>query len=434
MRQLGTRLKKLKFGKGGEVLLMELFGFINAATFIEFEKHIKALLDKKVTNLAIDFGGVEYINSSGMGMLMAVHDALAPIGGRICLLNVPGNVAQTMKMLGVPQVVPFLPDREAMVRYFSGAAAVARPKAPVRVASAAHAIAARTDGRGPISPVIVLSPAANHFTDLIRLRFGKSAGHFHVLTDCHEAWNRFAQIGPDLVILEDALPGSDEFLGKVKTDREKCHVSVIKVYNKAVDPRTKVAFKIWENDYLQEPFELKELFALAAAELMRVPGDRRALVQQVHFTFAYSEDNLNRALGIGKSAIFSGQLTEDKAVPLYAAFQESVDNALRHGNRYDQRKRVDITLLVAPDEIQITVEDEGKGFDYEKYLKLATDLDAVARTRLAREEGKIGGLGIKLMMECADRVEYFEKGRRIRLSKKIGAAAAAKARAATAAR
>lgn len=434
MRQLGTRIKKVKFGTKGEAILLELVGYINASTFIEYEKTLKGLIAKKIKNLAIDFKEVDYINSSGMGFLLSVHDALRNAGGALVLIHVSPQVGQTMQMLGINQVVPFLKGKSEMADFFTAKApaiqtfTTSKLKQPTVVASPSQAFAARAAAQRPqtpVCPVMVLSPSTNLFTDLIKLRFGKNSEHFHVLNDCTVAWNRIGQIAPDLIILEDSLPGSDEFLGKVKTDRDRGHASVIKVYAKSTDPRTKVAFKIWENDYLKEPFELKELFALAEAELVRVARDRTHAMQQVHYSFQYSEENLNRALTIGKNAIFAAHLSEDKAVPLYAAFQEATDNALRHGNRYDQRKRVDITLLVSPDEIRIAVEDEGKGFDFTKYLKLASELDAVARTRLAREEGKIGGLGIKLMMECADKVEYFEKGKRIQLTKKLGAPVAA---------
>ncbi|MDQ7778324.1 MAG: ATP-binding protein, partial [Planctomycetota bacterium] len=115
----------------------------------------------------------------------------------------------------------------------------------------------------------------------------------------------------------------------------------------------------------------------------------------------------------------------DSATAFFAAYQEAIDNAVRHGNRYDIRKRIDVVFTIAKDKITAQIDDEGKGFNFNHYLFLAKEQDTVTRARASRAEGRIGGLGIKLMQQCCDHVEYIGKGTKLRIEKNIPAATTA---------
>ncbi len=53
---------------------------------------------------------------------------------------------------------------------------------------------------------------------------------------------------------------------------------------------------------------------------------------------------------------------EDTAHWIGMSVRESVTNAIQHGNRLDQSKKVDIRFEVAPDHLEISVKDQGNGF------------------------------------------------------------------------
>lgn len=53
---------------------------------------------------------------------------------------------------------------------------------------------------------------------------------------------------------------------------------------------------------------------------------------------------------------------EDTAHWIGMSVRESVTNAIQHGNRLDQSKKVDIRFEVAPDQLEISVQDQGNGF------------------------------------------------------------------------
>jgi serine/threonine-protein kinase RsbW len=64
------------------------------------------------------------------------------------------------------------------------------------------------------------------------------------------------------------------------------------------------------------------------------------------------EDRM-RVLGYSRKDLFSLRL----------AVQEAVTNAVRHGNRNDPGKHVQITYLATPAEVVVEIQDEGRGFN-----------------------------------------------------------------------
>ncbi|NLR92780.1 MULTISPECIES: ATP-binding protein [Flammeovirga] len=88
------------------------------------------------------------------------------------------------------------------------------------------------------------------------------------------------------------------------------------------------------------------------------------------------------------------------------AVTESVNNAIIHGNKNDKDKNVHLELNVSDKEIAFTIEDEGKGFDF----------DGLPDPTAPENIDKPGGRGIFLMKHLADEVEFSKEGRAITLT------------------
>lgn len=56
------------------------------------------------------------------------------------------------------------------------------------------------------------------------------------------------------------------------------------------------------------------------------------------------------------------EFDEDSAHWISMSVRESVTNAIQHGNKLDLSKKVDIHFEVSPDQISISVKDQGNGF------------------------------------------------------------------------
>ena len=56
-------------------------------------------------------------------------------------------------------------------------------------------------------------------------------------------------------------------------------------------------------------------------------------------------------------------IEEDLSYWIGLSVRESVTNAIRHGNKQDETKKVGLRFKISPDRLMILVQDEGKGFD-----------------------------------------------------------------------
>jgi serine/threonine-protein kinase RsbW len=138
---------------------------------------------------------------------------------------------------------------------------------------------------------------------------------------------------------------------------------------------------------------------MAAATTVRfsIPSEVR-LVDLVHDT----SQRMAEIAGLGA----------DEALDVALAVREAVINAIRHGNREDEGKQVDLTLRANGTGITVRVRDRGEGFDP------AAHGDPTAAENLLRASGR----GILLMRAFVDQVRFKRldgRGMEITLVKKI---------------
>jgi serine/threonine-protein kinase RsbW len=108
---------------------------------------------------------------------------------------------------------------------------------------------------------------------------------------------------------------------------------------------------------------------------------------------------------------------EDAAHYMSVAVRESVVNAMKHGNKSDEAKRVAIDFTMHPDALEIQVKDEGGGFDP------ALVPNPVAEENLLKAYGR----GIFFMRSFMDEVTYSfpnRGGTVVRMLKRVKAPAA----------
>jgi serine/threonine-protein kinase RsbW len=97
------------------------------------------------------------------------------------------------------------------------------------------------------------------------------------------------------------------------------------------------------------------------------------------------------------------------------ALRESVVNAIRHGNRGEEERRVAIEFVVGDGSLEVRVQDEGRGFDP------AAVPDPVAEENLLKPTGR----GIFFMRSFMDVVDYTFPpggGTQVRMMKRVAAA------------
>ena len=104
-------------------------------------------------------------------------------------------------------------------------------------------------------------------------------------------------------------------------------------------------------------------------------------------------------------------VSDDAAYGIDMAVREAVTNAVLHGNRQDENKTVDIVLKNLPEAVEISVHDQGHGFNPEDVP------DPTATENLLKTSGR----GIFFMRTFMDEVYWLirpEGGTTVRMLKR----------------
>jgi len=104
-----------------------------------------------------------------------------------------------------------------------------------------------------------------------------------------------------------------------------------------------------------------------------------------------------RERGFGEQDLFA----------IHLALEEAFMNAVRHGNQSDPSKNVTVELLITPEKLDISIADQGCGFDPE----------ALPDPRQGENLYKTEGRGVLLIRAYMDIIEYNTMGNCVHLVK-----------------
>lgn len=90
--------------------------------------------------------------------------------------------------------------------------------------------------------------------------------------------------------------------------------------------------------------------------------------------------------------------------------KELILNAHRHGHKYDETKRIVLRWRDVGEKIQLSIEDQGPGFDHRTVLGGVNEKDAASAARERYLAGGFGGLGFKLITKMSETLSYNEPG------------------------
>ena len=117
------------------------------------------------------------------------------------------------------------------------------------------------------------------------------------------------------------------------------------------------------------------------------------------------------ALAIGRVVSRSG-ISEEAAFGIDMAVREAITNAVLHGNKLDETKFVRISLKSSPESFEISVHDQGSGFNPEDVPDPTTEENLF----------KVSGRGIFFMRNFMDEVDWStppEGGTTVRMIKRL---------------
>ena len=100
-----------------------------------------------------------------------------------------------------------------------------------------------------------------------------------------------------------------------------------------------------------------------------------------------------------------GDKLNDAYGNMIIALTEGVNNAIKHGNKNEESKKVLVHYKLLKSGVSFQIEDEGEGFNYLNFP------DPTAPENIE----KINRRGVFLMTQLADSIEFLENGKKIKL-------------------
>jgi len=97
-------------GKG--IVIIEVNGPLNAATSPDFEAYIDRLAENDLSYVIFDAGGLEYVSSAGIGVMLYVQKNLGAKDGYFIICGLPGEVRTLFGLLGFLRILNLADSRE----------------------------------------------------------------------------------------------------------------------------------------------------------------------------------------------------------------------------------------------------------------------------------------------------------------------------------
>ncbi|WP_372368461.1 anti-sigma factor antagonist [Candidatus Uabimicrobium sp. HlEnr_7] len=110
--------RQIQLPDGAPVIVSRILGSIDGSTVRQFEEKLLGFLGQGVQHLIIVFSQVNYINSTGMGVLVKIADKFQESGGDISLIDVPDKLIALFNMLGLLSLIKLSKSEEEAVQTF----------------------------------------------------------------------------------------------------------------------------------------------------------------------------------------------------------------------------------------------------------------------------------------------------------------------------
>ena len=110
--------------------LVKINGAIDAKTVVLFQEKLDQLQQDGFTRFILDMEGIKYVNSTGLGTLVNVADALETRGGGIALIKIHPKVKVVFDMLGLNAFFKIFSNEKEALNYFGKLAGAAPSHSP----------------------------------------------------------------------------------------------------------------------------------------------------------------------------------------------------------------------------------------------------------------------------------------------------------------
>lgn len=105
----------------GDVSILDVNGFLDAHTAPDLENAFNNLIENKNFKVVVNFNGLKYISSAGLGVFMAYVETMRENKGDIKFSNLKDDVYSVFDLLGFPMLYEFYKTEEEAVEKYNKA-------------------------------------------------------------------------------------------------------------------------------------------------------------------------------------------------------------------------------------------------------------------------------------------------------------------------
>jgi anti-sigma B factor antagonist len=95
-----------------DILVIRVSGEIDSTSAERFREELVGMIGETTRHLVLDLGEVTYINSSGLGALVAAYKRVKASDGSLRLCHVRGMIAKVMELIRLDKMVEMYETEE----------------------------------------------------------------------------------------------------------------------------------------------------------------------------------------------------------------------------------------------------------------------------------------------------------------------------------
>jgi anti-anti-sigma factor len=89
----------------GSAAVVRVVGELDVATAPQLREAVVGLVRQDVSDVIVDLGGLEFVDSSGLSVLIGAHKRLREQGGQLRLRSVPAQAANVLRVTGLTDIL-----------------------------------------------------------------------------------------------------------------------------------------------------------------------------------------------------------------------------------------------------------------------------------------------------------------------------------------
>ncbi len=153
-----------------------------------------------------------------------------------------------------------------------------------------------------------------------------------------------------------------------------------------------------------------EIYDFAKEDIFYLVQKDPSLKRALNFVIPSKDRFIDQAQVFLARLVKGLELDEQQVDAFMTCTKELILNAHRHGHKYDETKHITLRWRDLGEKIQLTIGDEGPGFDHRIVLGGVNEKDAASAARERYLAGGFGGLGFKLITKMSETLVYNDSG------------------------